>query len=353
MRIIIRYIIIAVLLPVFALLTACERTELCYDHFPRAVVSFDWEREWERDYGMSHPANWDANYYGFEYDILRPGTPEWINLVKYRDGLPDGERFFSPSGGDIMFTEEGEHSFLFYNGDTEYIVLSDIASLPDARASATLRSRSSISYIMERHPDTRSANPPDVLYSAYIENVPKIGVHQTVLMPIKMQPLVYTYVVRYEFEHGLEYVNIARGALAGMAESVYLRDGRTSDESIIVLYDCDIKSYGCEAHVRSFGVPGFPDEYYGRSVHKAAERPYTLNLEVMLTNGKVLEFNFDVADQIRRQPRGGVITVSGIRIEDNQSDPSESGGSFDVDLSGWGEVDVDLPINSNKKRKNN
>lgn len=332
------------LIAVGILLSACQRTELCYDHFPRAAVTFNWEREWERDYGTTLPSVWDEGYFGFGYDDLKPGIPEWINLVKYMDDLPDGEHYLSPSGGDVVLMEEGERSFLFYNGDTEYIIFSDIASLNDARASASPRSRASIGYILERHPNVRSANPPDLLYSAFVKSVPHINVHETMPMPVKMQPLVYTYVVRYEFEYGLEHVKYARGALAGMAESVYLRDGRTSDESVIVLYDCEMKPYGCEARVRSFGVPGFPDEYYGRLSEETKDRPFTLNLEVMLTNGRTLEFNYDVADQLKNQPRGGVIVVKGIRVEDDESGPPMSGGGFNVDLSGWGHVDVDLPV---------
>lgn len=339
-----RYNIIAFTLFVFTLLTACQRTELCYDHYPKASLNLAWEHEWERDYGMGHQANWDAGYHGFAYDYLRPGAPEWVNLVIYQDNEHSGDHYFSPEGGDIVFNEDGNHSFLLYNGDTEYIVLSDIASLSDVRASATPRSRASMTYIMERHPGARSANPPDILYSAYIDNVPSIGYHETKQLPVKMQPLVYTYVVRYEFEKGKEHVALARGALGGMAESVYLRDGRTSDETAIVLYDCDARDYGFEAHVRSFGIPGFPDEYYGRSGVDAAERPYTLNLEVLLTNGSTKEFNYDIADQIKKQPRGGVITIKGIRIEDEDNQTEMSGGAFDVDLSGWGEVDVDFPL---------
>ena len=334
------------LLVLAMLLPACQRTELCYDHYPRAAVSFQWEQEWERDYGMGHPAAWNAGYFGFDYNELRPSIPEWINLVKYRDNLPDGEHYLKPEGGDVVLMEEGERSFLFYNGDTEYIVLSDIASLNDARASASPRSRTSIGYILERHPDTRSANPPDLLYSAFVRSVPHINVHETKPLVVKMQPLVFTYVVRYEFEYGMQHVKLARGALAGMAESVYLRDGRTSDESVIVLYDCEMKPYGCEARVRSFGVPGFPDEYYGRfSSETTPERPYTINLEVMLTNGKTLEFNFDVADPLKTQPRGGLITVNCIRIEDDENGPAMSTGGFDVDMSGWGPVvDIELPV---------
>lgn len=338
-----RYNKIAIALLAFTLLTACHRTELCYDHFPKASLTLMWEQEWERDYGLNHRDNWDAGIHGFTYDDLRPATPEWVNLIKFRNNDSDGEHYLSPGGDDIVLSTNEEYSFLLYNGDTEYIVLSDVASLPDARASATPRSRASIASVMERHPDAKSANAPDILYSAFVETVPSIGAHEVQHLPIKMQPLVYTYVVRYEFEEGVQHIALARGALGGMAESVYLRDGRTSDETTIILYDCDIKDYGCEAMVRSFGIPGFPDEYYGRGANDAVERPYTLNLEVMLTNGSTLEFNFDVADQLKKQPRGGVITVSGIRIEAEQNKTPISGG-FDVDLSGWGEVDVDLPL---------
>ncbi len=344
MKIIDRYITIAVVLLGFMLLPACQRTELCYDHYPKAAMALEWDLEWERDYGMAHLSSWDASYHGFSYNELRPATPEWVNLVKYRESNPDGEHYLAADGGDVVLQEKGNYSFLLYNGDTEYIVLSDVASLPDVRASATPRSRASITSVMERHPGARSANPPDVLYSAFIEDVPPIDVHEVRNLPVKMQPLVYTYVVRFDFEYGAHHIALARGALGGMAESVYLRDGHTSDESVIVLFDCEVTANGCEAHVKSFGVPGFPDEYYGNTKGKAPDRPYTLNLEVMLTNSTTLQFDYDIADQIRKQPRGGVITVSGIRIEDDQNKREMGDGDFDVDLSGWGQVDVDFPL---------
>ncbi|MDE6300032.1 MAG: DUF5119 domain-containing protein, partial [Muribaculaceae bacterium] len=158
--------------------------------------------------------------------------------------------------------------------------------------------------------------------------------------------LVYTYVVRYEFEYGLEHVALARGAIGGMAESVYLLDGRTSDESTIIIYDCDLKDYGCEARVRSFGVPSFPDEYYGRAGVSDPSRRYTLNLEVRLNNGKYVEYNLDITDQIAHQPRGGVIKVSGLRVEDKDS---STPAGFNVVVDDWGDrVDIDLPVSPKK-----
>ena len=52
-----------------------------------------------------------------------------------------------------------------------------------------------------------------------------------------MRSLVFTYLVRYEFESGIDYIGIARGALAGMAQSVSLSTGHTSKESASILFD--------------------------------------------------------------------------------------------------------------------
>lgn len=333
--------LIALMMIVMSAMMSC-RDELCYNHFPSLGVSLSWEYEWERDYGMNHSANWDAAFHGFGYDDLRPGKPEWVNIIRFCTDGTRYEHYVDNDGEDIMIDEGEGQSLLLYNGDTEYIILSDIASPPAARASATGRSRTSLSYVTEVFPTARTTNPPDLLYSAYVTDVPAVRKHEKKLLPVKMQPLVYTYVIRYEFDYGNEHIALARGALGGMAESVYLLDGRSSDESAIVLFDCDLRDYGCEAHVRSFGVPGFPDEYYGRIKADIPPRPYTLNLEVRLKNGKFLEFNYDISDQITNQPRGGVITVSGLRIDDGDSF-SDSG--FNVEIDGWGDrVDIDLPV---------
>ncbi len=343
------YKIMALLLALMPILASC-RQELCYDHYPAVDLTFSWEQEWERDYGHHHIDNWDPTYYGHAYDALRPATPEWVNLLTY---YPDGhsnERFMSPDGLRFTVEEGKECSMLLYNGDTEYIVLKDVASLNDARASATSRSRSrsSLEIMYQKHVNARTTNSPDILYSAYIDNVPAVRNHELKVMPVKMQPLVYSYVIIYEFEYGIEHVALARGAIGGMAESVYLRTGVTSKETSIILFDCELKSHSCQATVRSFGIPDFPDEYYGRTQSEPKEdQPYSLNLEVMLRNGKTLEFDFDITDQMKKQPRGGVIKVSGLRIEDSQN---QSGSGFDVDVSDWdnsGEV-IDLPLGNQK-----
>lgn len=324
------------------------RQELCYDHYPAIDLSFSWEQEWERDYGMSQYANWDAALHHYEYDELRPNVPEWVKMVRYYDDDHVIERFFSPDGAIFEVDNSENCSYLFYNGDTEYIILSDVASLSDVRASATTRTRAgaSLQEMKEIYGNSRTTNSPDVIYSAYLENVPGIKIHEVKPLQVKMQPLVYTYLITFEFEHGIEYVALARGALGGMAEGVYLRTGVTTDDTSIILFDCDIHSDACRCQVRSFGIPGFPDSYFGRKAPDSSS-PFTLNLEVRMTNGKTKEFNFDITNQIKNQPRGGIIRVKGLRIEDDEGAMSSSSAGFDVDVSGWNDIEeIDLPPDS-------
>lgn len=323
-------------------LSSC-RNEICYNHYPTLDVSFIWEQEWERDYGNHHLNGWDPDYFGKQYDELRPWVPEWINMIEYLDNGQTHENYLSPDGSRFHVNGSNGNSILLYNGDTEYIILSDLSSPETARATASSRSRASLGMVMERHPDARTTNSPDMLYSAYFEQGPTIKNHEIKQMPVMMKPLVYTYLIVYEFEQGREHISKARGALGGMAESVYLKTGSTSESSSIILFDCNIIPHGCQAEVRSFGVPGFPDIYYGRTAATTPQRLYTLNLEVMLTNGKTLTFDFDVSDQLKLQPRGGVIKVTGIRIEDGQN---QEASGFVVDVDDWNEhsEQIDLAV---------
>ncbi len=335
----------AVLLAGLTLLASC-REDLCYNHFPSTNIDLSWELEWERDYGMHHSATWDASFHGFEYYEMTPAMPEWVTLVKFRNNGSTDENYLGVDGGNIPVDNEKDASYLLYNGDTEYIVIKDIASINDARATTTSRSRGgdALRYLQSLAPGTRTANPPDLLYAAYIDEVPYVEAHSSHHTPVRMQPLVFTYIIRYEFEYGLHHVALARGAIGGMADAVYLKNGVTSDNTAILLFDCNLTSYGCESHVRSFGVPSFPDQYYGQGGRTGSQVPITVNLELRLTNGSYLEFDYDVTDQIAAQPRGGVIRITGIRVEDPQNEPGDS-GAFDVGVSGWGDViDIDLPF---------
>lgn len=316
--------------------TGC-RQELCYDHEGVTDVAFGWEKEWERDYGRNHAASWDATTHGFGYDDLRPEVATSVAMIAYPAAGEPFNLFLPAEGAKVPSLAAG--SLLFYNDDTECVVINEVASIPDAIATTTGRSRSSLQPL---HEGERTVNAPDVLYAALIENHTGADSHTTTQLAVGMRPLVYTYLIRYNIEHGGELISLARGALAGMAEKVMLRDGSTPANAATILFDATVSADGSTvtARVSSFGVPSHPG-YADTSNTLSPEGPFTLNLEVLLRDGSMQTFDFDITGQMANQPRGGVITVGGIYVINN-STQVDSG--FDVEVDDWGDYeDVVLP----------
>lgn len=326
-------------------LASCEHKELCFDHdehAPKSAVHIqaEYEQEWEltSEGGTDWESMWKDEF-GMEYDELRPVTPEGLRIQFYHEDGTNSMHNAAPEG-DVLHVRPGQHSILLYNNDTEYIVFDDMGSFASARATTRTRTRSSYlgnSYMEST--DENTVNEPDMLYGSYIESYTAERKLETDKLPVTMHPLVFRYLVRYKFSHGLEYVALARGALAGMAGAVWLNSGRTAEESATILYDCTVEDFGAQACVHSFGIPDYPNDLYTTR----AERKYGLNLEVMLKNGKIKSFDFDVTDQVAAQPQGGIIEVDGIEITDEEG--LEGGSGFDVDIDDWGEYeDIELPL---------
>ena len=337
--------------PLFAgsllVFASCEHKDLCFDHdihAPKSEVDVEarYEQEWQYTYEGAtdwkiYPT-WKESF-GMEYEELRPGIPAGLRALVYNsDGSSDIINMASE--GEVVYMRPGNHALLFYNNDTEYIVFDEMQSMASARA--TTRTRIRASYTGNAFMGSEQENTvsqPDMLYGSHIDSYFVERNTVATSLSITMQPLVFTYLIRYEFSHGLEYVALARGALAGMAEAVMMNTGRTSKEAATILYDCTIEGFGPQALIRSFGVPDFPNSHYGTR----AGNKYALNLEVRLKNGKIKSFDFDVTDQVAAQPQGGVIVVKGITISDEEGE--EGGSGFDVDVEDWGNYeDIDLPL---------
>lgn len=312
-------------------LTACDQKELCSPCTTGDTVDFDvrYNRQWQLTYPGSIPWEqiWDSCGFGMPYDSLLPAVPDGLRVVEYDGQILVAVHNIAAEGGNVNVTDD-DNSVLMYNNDSEYIVYFGLDRLFGATASTRSVQRSTYQGSPYVRNAPRLVNPPDMLYCMYIDDIDDAIKHGKI--HVVMQPVVYTYLVRYQFEHGLEYVAIARGALAGMAEDVWLESGDSGDDAATVIYDCQITDWGIQAVVKSFGAPSL-----------SPEQTYGLNLEVRLKNGKILDFDFDVTAQVALQPKGGVIQVGGITIPDDEG--KEDPGVFDVDIEGWGEFQ-DIPI---------
>ena len=324
------------------ILVACEHKDLCVHHRDHAHkyhinVVADYRYDWE-EYcgGTDWKNNWPSYY--MPYDDLRPGDPSGLRVVNYNEKGDYNIHNIDYDGGVVMLYE-GKNDLLFYNNDTEYIIFSRTDN--GATTRATTRTRTRATYISSpfANEGEPTLSPPDMLYANFFDDYQAEKVVDPADVKVTLQPLVFTYKVRYEFEEGLKFVSIARGALSGMASSVYLETGKTSEEPATILYDCEITDYGVRALVNSFGAPGFPHPNYPTR----AENKHALNLEIMLRNGKMVNFDWDISNQIKNQPHGGVIVVSGIKITEEQG--MQGSGAFDVEVDDWGEYeDVPLPL---------
>lgn len=325
-------------------LLSCDYKDLCYHHDEHSLgydvmVKAQYEQEWEYPFqnGTDWSMMWPAEF-GHSYDSFRPGIPSGLRAIVY---FKDGHSKITnlPAEGGKLHLAQGPHDIIFHNNDTEYIVFDEMGAYASARA--TTRTKTRGSYAGSPYLDTKSettVGPPDMLYGHYFSQFEMEKSMDPIPFPVLMKPLVFTYYLRVKVIHGLDYVALARGALAGMAADVFLNSGRTSSDLATLLFDCDKTDFGAEASVRSFGVPNFPNPDYTK-----AGANYGLNLEFRLRNGKMISFDRDVTAQVKAQPHGGVILIDDIEIPDELGKEDSSG--FLVSVDDWGEYnDIYLPL---------
>lgn len=355
-------------------LGACKHKELCMNHNHNANLMLDinWNLKWYLEYFIDWETEWHPDW-KIDWGKIVPNQPEGVRLVvQASDDTQYKQVYNLPSGGGTVELQPGHYSTLLYNNDTEYIVFED-AGLSSA-ITATTRSRTRSPY-SEHNPEEVTVNSPDYLFSSYNDDflVDKIqydivtGDAVRIVVDVPMYPVVFSYIVRYEFTAGKEYVVEARGALSGMAGTVNLSTRRTLDDVVTVLYDeAEVSNYGVEAVVRSFGLCNFDpvptdkyphghfyssDEIDSRVGVSRQDRPRMstetrniLTLELALRSGKVKIIQTDVTDQVLKQPRGGVLIVKDIEVTPDEGEGNNNSG-FEVNVNDWGNNEqIDLPL---------
>lgn len=353
--------------------SSCKHKDLCMDHNHNANVMLEvnWFLEWYIEYYI----NWDTELddgWKIDWSKIIPDEPEGVRLVAQKHDDKYKQVYNLPPGGGPIELQPGSYSTLLYNNDTEYIIFED-AELSSA-LTATTRSRTRIPYSNE-NPEEVTVNQPDFLFSSYYDDFfieekkydPATGYVIRKVIDVPMYPVVLTYILRFEFKSGQEYVVEAFGALSGMAGTVNLSTRRTLDDMVTVLYDKgEVCDYGVEAVIRSFGLCNFdpvptdeyphghfysPDEIDSRAGISRQDRPRAgeetrniLTLELALRSGKVKKIETDVTDQILEQPRGGVLVVKDIEVTPDEGEGNFDSG-FDIDVGDWGDHEnIDIPI---------
>lgn len=242
----------------------------------------------------------------------------------------------------MLYFGEGYNHLLIYNNDTEYIVFSDMDHYHTA--SVTTRQRN----ILMQPSQTQTAiyAQPDVIYTSTISQDATPEYYcGTDTLHADLYPIVYKYLIQFQFSSGLQYAFRSRGYLSGMARSVNLSDRCTSSATATLPFSCTATSSGLQTIVCSFGAPSFQANDY-----TSCDRvPHTLQLEVLMKNGKSKTFKYDITEQIHKQPQGGVITIEGLTITKDEAKGDDAG--FDVDVDDWEDFQVIyFPLSKNINR---
>lgn len=366
-------VILYSLLLMLQALAGCKHKDLYMGHDSSStlILQVNWHLEWNIEYLIDWETEWNPEWI-MDWSKVTPPEPEGVRLVT--ESRENGYRqiFNLPSGGGRVTLQPGVYTALLHNNDTEYIVFEteDLVST----LTATTRSRSRSPY-SENNPAESTVNPPDYLFSSYSEEFHireleewEDGEEERIIeIDVAMHPVVFSYIIRCEFEDGKEYINEARGALSGMAGTVNLSNRRTLDDVVTVLYeDAEVSDYGVEAVVRSFGLCNFdpvptdehpnghyytpdgvenPDSQSRNGRPRADEQTRNiLTLEVALKSGQTKTFEVDVTDRMREQPRGGVLLIKGLTVTPEEGEGNHSGG-FEVGVNDWGNSEeVELPL---------
>lgn len=310
------------------------RKDLYHDHSEEEdlhleiTYSLDWHLLLDENWNDNWPPEWTV-----DWDRIFPRVPEGVRLhiFGYDNKILVSSHNLEYHGGRVAISN-GRYDMLVYNNDTEGIIFENINAVNEMIATTRTRTRSV--YYSNKYPGEVTANVPDMLFAAFLseKELAKSKDGKTIYIKVELAPRTWTYLIRYEFASGQEYISEARAYLSGMAGKVSLKDGCTDNDNIVtLLLDCYTRDYGVETIARSFG----------RSETATANK---LVLELKLMSGKVKMIEFDVTDQVRWQPRGGVIVVKGIVVTPEKGQ-KPGGSGFDGDVNDWEEnVDVDVPI---------
>lgn len=346
--------------------------------FTTAVIDihldFLWGEHWEED--LQYP--WNEQ----EHGVLGYTEPWGIRSIVY---LLDEEkrrneylsRNMSKEGGRVNIVTKEYYDMLFYNNDTEYIILTTDKS---TYYEATTRSNTKASY-------TRSYdghNQPDQLFGTllsdvYISDDPEDYVMEyaedgSMLQVYRIDATLSPYTLIYLYQIIILNNNDAEGARVtgaegitanGLASSVDLFT-RATDTTVISLTQNDVKPIVANqwlhlpdghdtigdifaARIQTWGLPGItPIQEVTRGAGVEPADSTFVGVGLTLRSGYTYVMQKNVTEQMKERPGGGVITLvidAAKEIPDTLINRPAPDDGFGASVSAWGNsIEADFTI---------
>lgn len=286
----------------------------------------NWKTEWQYD--------WDSS--DTTYGTLGYSTPEIIKGTIYNLDANTGKRYnsffklFGLKDNSATLPAGGKYDMLLYNTDTENIIFQASDDFEKYTASTTITPFGFDSMgVAYKHLDE-----PDELLGALVTGVDlskpstdsmEIDVE---LNPYSIIYLIQVVILNNDDDQEMQAIGASGITITGLSQGVDLFTRKTFDKTILITTE-DIKPLQNHANVRledgtvvenadilaarmlTWGLPGInpmePTKYGSKA---AVVNQNFIGIEVTLRNGRPYTVSYEITEQLRNKPAGGVLTVS-------------------------------------------
>ena len=322
------------------LFASCDETidnDLEVEKSVRLSVSFknpDLDLLWGEDWKTDWQYDWDSS--DTTYGTLGYSTPEIFKGTIYNLDANTGKRYsnffklFGLNENPATLPSGGKYDMLLYNTDTENIIFQASDDFEKYTASTTITPFGFDSLgVAYKHLDE-----PDELLGALVTGVDlskpstdsmEIDVE---LNPYSIIYLIQVVILNNDDDQEMQAIGASGITITGLSQGVDLFTRKTFDKTILITTE-DIKPLQNHANVRledgtvvenadilaarmlTWGLPGInpmePTKYGSKA---AVVNQNFIGIEVTLRNGRPYTVSYEITEQLRNKPAGGVLTVS-------------------------------------------
>lgn len=337
-------------------------------------LDFLWGEHWKKD--LQYP--WNES----EHGVLGYTEPWGVRSIIY---LLDEEkrraeylsRNMAKEGGRVNIATKEYYDMLFYNNDTEYIILTtDKSTYYDATTRSSTKASYTRSYDGHNQPDQLFGT---LLSDIYVSDDPEDYVIEyaedgTMLQVYHIEATLSPYTLIYLYQVILLNNNDNEGARVtgaegitanGLARGVSLFT-RTTDTAVISLTQDDVKPIAANlqlhlpdgrdtigdilaARIQTWGLPGItPIQEVTRGAGVETTDSTFVGVGLKLRSGYTYVMQKNVTEQMRSRPGGGVITLvidAAKEIPDTLINRPASDDGFKATVNQWGNgIEADFTI---------
>lgn len=305
----------------------------------------DWQSKWQVDWdtstkgelGYTKPETYHYSYYDAETG----------KLVGQRETASESSRLDLGYGKYKLFTytKDYENLRVTTSEDNQTVTASAIpdnySELPDSLAKKLT---------VYEMPDEIFSMYGDVTISGNLDDYVYVPEENIYLLKVnaELEPRVFIYLIQVELVNNKGRIkSCTTFTVSGLAKSVDLMTGQTGTESVAHQFSSVYQELETQSPANTRAVSSEADALIGGRFTtfgrpSGSEESNMCYLVVKYNNGARACIPFDITEQIKNLPKGGVLNLQ-IDVDKVKVDTSGSGG-WSIDVGGWDESQTEQDI---------